>query len=259
MNWVTEGPRRTLGADPRYAVEDCGPDGFLLFIDGFEVDSAESLESATAQLEARYEYEEHSADLALARTRLRQVRERLLDRFPHAARDGQLSSILEGLGDVLGTGPELDVSAAQPRIEPNIFAHQVTPDLAIVTDASQCIVAEVSDGTAGKVLRRVAITDVDALIGALGRALTAQATAMAGAWKQRQADPDEKRRAGGLLTRGEAVEWLMSEARGGLDRLSAVTLVDGVRRGRAESARLAGMTFDGTHWRVPDTTEHPAR
>jgi hypothetical protein len=254
VSWTQEGPRSTLSADPRYAVEDCGPDGFLMFIDGYEVDSAESLESACAQLAARYEYEAHSADLELARTRLRQARERLLERYPRAARDGVLNSVLDGLGDALGAGPELDVAAAQPG-EPaergsGFFARLLTPDLAIGVDGSQTIVLVVTEPR-GKMLRVVAVTDVDAFKAALDDARTAQRIALEEADTARLRGVDEARRARGQLTQSEAVEWLTGEDEEKLSRSAAVVLVDGVRRGRAASVALAGMTYDGTYWIVP--------
>jgi hypothetical protein len=259
--WDRDTQSWSLEADPRYQVRDftlakinAGEPGYDMLIDGHVVDSAGTAESAFDQLEARYEYEAHSADLELARTRLRQARERLLERYPRAARDGVLNSVLDGLGDALGAGPELDVAAAQPG-EPaergsGFFARLLTPDLAIGVDGSQTIVLVVTEPR-GKMLRVVAVTDVDAFKAALDDARTAQRIALEEADTARLRGVDEARRARGQLTQSEAVEWLTGEDEEKLSRSAAVVLVDGVRRGRAASVALAGMTYDGTYWIVP--------
>jgi hypothetical protein len=255
VSWTAEeeGRRWTLDAAPRYAVERRNPYDYRMLIDGHEVDSACLLETAFSLLVTRFEYEEHGAELALARTRLRQARERLLDRFPHAARDGQLSSILEGLGDALGTGPELDVSAAQPRsAEPGLFAQQVSPELVVGTDSSQCIVLLVGGTGPKDPIRKVIVTDVLALIRALSLAMTAQATAMAEAWKQRQAGPDEKRCSEGKLTKREAVEWLVARE---FSRQQAVRAVGRLQDGAVGGPFTDGMIYDGRYWVVPVTPE----
>lgn len=100
--WTQEGRRWTLDAAPRYAVESRATGGYTQLIDGHEVDTVSTLSLARARLECVYEYEEHGAELELARLRLRQARERLAERYPRAASDPQMLSILAGLEDALG-------------------------------------------------------------------------------------------------------------------------------------------------------------
>jgi hypothetical protein len=238
--------RWTLDADPRYSVERAGVSDYRALIDGHEVDGADSAEGAQAQLEVRYEYEQHASDLALARTRLRQARQRLLDRYPRAARDGKLSSILDGLGDALGAGPELDVSDAQPR-KPGLFARQVTPELVAGTDSSQCVVLLVGGAGHRDPVRTVTVPDVDALKAALDDARAVQHGA--------EVDRQRHRRASGRLTQAEALEWLTGP-RGwsGVPGTAAQAVAD-MRAGQESLPALAaadeGMTYDSTYWVIP--------
>lgn len=57
---------------------------------------------------------------------------------------------------------------------PPLFRRDLSPDLAVLLDASCCIVLEVTDGPAGRVLRRVAVTNAGALTAALDDARTFQ-------------------------------------------------------------------------------------
>jgi hypothetical protein len=59
--------------------------------------------------------------------------------------------------------------AAPDLREPDQWRLRVTPDLAVVVDAPGCIVLEVSEGElpGARVLRRVTVTDVDAVTEAL--------------------------------------------------------------------------------------------
>jgi hypothetical protein len=149
--------------------------------------------------------------------------------------------------EALGAGPEPGEPAEHGS---GFFARLLTPDLAIGVDGSQTIVLVVTEPR-GKMLRVVAVTDVDAFKAALDDARTAQRIALEEADTARLRGVDEARRARGQLTQSEAVEWLTGEDEEKLSRSAAVVLVDGVRRGRAASVALAGMTYDGTYWIVP--------
>jgi hypothetical protein len=264
--WDQDTQSWSLEADPRYQVKDftlakinAGEPGYDMLIDGHVVDAAYKCEEAFARLEARYEYEDHGADLELARTRLRQARERLLDRYPRVARDGVLSSILEGLADALGAGPELDVSAAQPREPDMLFRARIAENADIVLDASQCVVLEVAPADARQAPRRATITDVSTVIAALTDALAAQYSALAEAEKSRQDGPDEKRRSEGRLTRREAVEHLAELTHA--QRGHIIAVVDRAQRyqrlgeqrfqaaGGSDAVFLVSWSQDG-FWRV---------
>lgn len=51
------------------------------------------------------------------------------------------------------------------------YRRQVTPDMAVTVDDSQCVVLEVTNAT-GHVVRRVTVTNIDALKDALDDART---------------------------------------------------------------------------------------
>jgi hypothetical protein len=226
-----------------------------MLVGGYEVDSADTAELAMARLAAVFEYNEHGSELELARLRLRQARERLTERFPTAARDAQLASVLEGLGDALGAGPE----AAEPVVPSPAagrFGRLLTPDLAIVVDGSGGIVLVVTEPQ-GKLLRKVTVTDVDAFKAALDDARVAQQVALEEADEARLRGPDEKRRAEGKLTRSEAVEWLL--AQGGFTRVQAVAVTAELRDDSSKRTAGTGMTYDGTYWVVPVITEQTAQ
>lgn len=74
-----------------------------------------------------------------------------------------------------------EIGPAQPE---EAYREQVSPELAVVTDASQCIVLEVSDGQ-GRVLRRVTVTHLGVLKQALSAAYDAQQLAIARAEQDR--------------------------------------------------------------------------
>jgi hypothetical protein len=176
-NWTRQGRRWTLDAAPRYAVEQRADSLYEMFVDGYEVDSADTAEVAMARLASVFEYEEHRSDLEEARLQLRQIGDRLRERFPRAARDGEVASLYACLRNALGEGPEAADPAPADR-EPDIFRQDLSPDLAVVVDASQCIVLEVTDGAAGRVLRRPTVSNIDAHIRALDDARVAQAVAL---------------------------------------------------------------------------------
>jgi hypothetical protein len=218
-----------------------------MLIDGHEVDGAGTAAQAQGALEARYEYEEHAAGLEEARRRLRQVHERLEARFPTAARDPQLSSVLECLGDALGAGPEANDPETAKAVETDRFRQQLSPDFWIVVDASATVVFEVTTPH-GRVLRRVAVSPTTVQL-VMGDAAMCARMDIEEAGQRRLAGPDEKRRAEGRLDHREAVEWLISR---GYTRTSAVRAAKQVRTGQGWPGRAsAGMTYDGTYWVVP--------
>jgi hypothetical protein len=222
---------------------------YKMLIDAREVDEAASTASAFAQLEARFEYEEHASDLEEARRRLRQVQERLEARYPRAAQDNQLLTLFTCLGDALGSGPE--ISAPEPASAPQgegTFGRQISPELVVGTDSSQCIVLLVGGTGPKDPIRKVTVSDVDAFKAALDDARTAQHVALEGADAQRVPGIDEKRRSEGRLTRSEAVEWLIAKGHG---RNGAVIVTAALREGSDEEFGSYGMSYDGTYWVVP--------
>lgn len=250
--WTQEGPRWKLDADDRYQVEQFDDPWlacpYLMLIGGHVVDSASTAEQAREILETRYEYEEHAADLEMARLRLRQARERLASRFPAAARDGQLGSILEGLEECIGRGPE----AAEPeQVSPLDAGRLLSPDLALVVDGSANIVLVVMEPYGGQqqVVRTVTVGNVDAFKAALDDARTAQQLALEEAGQRRAQGPDEHRRAQGRLDRREAVDWLV--ARGPVSRQRAVHMVRALSEGALGVPHALGMTYEDGCWRVP--------
>lgn len=192
MDWTMTTPagtavrrRWTLDDDPRYVVEDRAGGRCAMLIDGRQVDDATTPATAMYILELRYEATVHAEAFELARLRLRQAEERITSRFPSAARDGQLASILSSLGDALGTGPEATDSDTVVRpAATEAYRQQVSPELAVTVDPSQCIVLEVSDGQ-GRVLRRIAVPHVGVLKQALAAAYDAQQLAIARAEQDR--------------------------------------------------------------------------
>jgi hypothetical protein len=184
------------------------------------------------------EADESGPDLELARLRLRQAEERIRGRFPTAARDGQLASILEGLGDALGVGPE----AGEPEREPDVWRRQLEPDLWLVVDASQCIVLEVTT-PAGRVLRRVTVGNAMVMSAMLAAAQAEQHRILTEADNARVMGVHDRRLAEGRLTKREAVEWLIAK---GLARWQAVSIMTDAR-----AAGSYGMRFEGGYWVVP--------
>lgn len=251
MNWTHDGQRWVLSAAPRYAVGYRSDDDYPMLIDGHEVDSASTCAQAKGILEARYEYNERFADLELARLRLRQVTERLAERFPRASRDPHLASCLADLGDALGQGPE----AAEPEAtDLAAYTCEVTPDMAVVVDASQCIVLRVSEPH-GRLLRTVTVTNVDVLKAALDRARVAQHTALAEADNRRVAGRFDRVRAEGGLDRTEVMDYLATQVR--LNRVHAGTVINRVRRSlapetvcREADLRTYVVSYSGGYWRV---------
>ena len=178
---------------------------------------------------------EDFSDLPLARLRWRQAGARIAERYPRVARDGQLASLFEGLGDALGVGPE---AADTSRASTDIFRQPFGPELIVVVDASQCILLEVTTAM-GRVVRRPVIGDVAKFKHLLDLALEAQAIALADAEEERMTGIDDKRRSEGRLTRAEAVEWLIAK---GMARWQAVSIAENVYRGNAADGE--GMKLD---------------
>jgi len=226
-----------------------------MFIDGHEVDAADTAEQAREMLEGRYEYEGHAADLEEARHRLRQVHERLDARYPRAVRDPHLSSVLACLGDALGAGPEASAPDMAKAAETDIFRQQLSPVLWIVVEASLNTVLEVTT-PAGRVLSRVLVSRT-VLRDALDTAYLLTVKAEGDAEERRLRGPDERRRTEGKLEKREAVEWLI--VNGPASRQRAVHMVRELSEGALGGPFTSGMTYDGTHWVVPDITGQPAQ
>ena len=240
--WDQDAKAWSLQADPRYQVRDftfTRPE-YDMLIDGHVVDSRSTLVAAFEALECRYEYEEHGAELELARLRLRQARERLAERYPRAASDPQLASILSGLEDALGRGPE----AAEPEPEDSPKGTLLTPDLLVAFDGA-CIVLVVTEPY-GRLLRKVTIPDVDAAKAALDRAREQQRIAMEEADNARVMGRFDRLRSEGKLSRSEAVDWLTDHGHSHSDACTITRLLHA-----GEGTERAGMTYDGTYWRVP--------
>jgi hypothetical protein len=88
--------------------------------------------------------------------------------------------------------------------------------MAIVLDGSRCIVLEVAEGPGGRVLRRVAVTDVNELA-------TALATALGEAERERQDAIKQARLGPNQYTRRAAEDYLVS---GGVSRGEATQAVE---------------------------------
>lgn len=251
MNWTHDGQRWTLSAAPRYAVErqEARAFQYVMFIDGHEVDSTSTAAQAQGALEARYEYEAHISDLEEARRRLRQVHERLEARYPRVARDPQLASVLECLGDALGTGPEASDPETAKAAETDLFRQQLSPDFWIVVDASTTVVFEVTTPH-GRVLRRIAVSPTTVAL-VMGDAAMCARLENEEADARRYRGPDEKRRAEGRLDQPEAVEYIIGAGLGE-GRAGAVAIVNWLKNplNRWEVGEVS-MTYDGTYWVVP--------
>lgn len=88
------------------------------------------------------------------------------------------------------------------------FSRQVSPELVVGTDGSQCIVLLVGGTGPKDPIRKVTVTDVDALKAALDDARTYQRIALDEADAVRPRGPEGKRRAEGKFTKWEVVEHL---------------------------------------------------
>lgn len=152
---------------------------------------------------------------------------------------------------------------AQEQPAPDLTVAVVSPDLTVAVDGSGCIVLLVTDGAAGKLLRKVTVTDVDAVKAALDDARLAQRIALEEAERARLCGADEKRRSEGRLNRHEAMEWLVSMRGWGGVRGLAVRAVDDMRAGAdskpAVMAADEGMGYADGYWTVPVTSEQTAR
>jgi hypothetical protein len=188
-----------------------------------------------------------AAEVPRARLRWGQACARLRERFPNAAKDPQLASLMNDLGDALGAGP----GASEPdgSLLGEVFRVTVAPDLFVVVDGSCCVVLEVTEGAGGRVLRRPTVAAVDHFKSVLDDARAAQQAAMAEAGGKRVRGTEEKRRAEGKLTKTEAVEWLTGK---GYTRSSALRAAVQIQTGKGWPGKQAeGMTYDGTYWVVP--------
>jgi hypothetical protein len=129
------------------------------------------------------------------------------------------------------------------------FRVQVTPDMAVVVDPSQCVVLEVTDRAGGPVLRRVTVTGIGHFKAVLDAAREAQEAELGKSDRRRAAGLAEARRGRGILTQYEAVEWLIRT--GPVSRQRAVNLVNELSAGAPGGSRALGMTYAGGYWRVP--------
>lgn len=133
----------------------------------------------------------------------------------------------------------VDPSAREP------YRVQLSPDMAVTLDGSQCVVLDITDPRAGVTEHRVTVSSVDALKTALDGALAAQRVVTDAGDRRRYAGLGEARRARGQLTRPEAVDWLIGK---GYGRGLAVNVTG---RLRGEGGSVLGMTYDSQYWRVP--------
>lgn len=126
-----------------------------------------------------------------------------------------------------------------------LYRGQVTPDMAVVADAG-AVVLEITDGQAGRVLRRVCLTNIDGFWGEVCAARAAnlafQEGADAGRWLPVPAECE-----GGRLTRRQAVEWLAGH---GYPRTLAVDAT-GALRSEPGTIGEFGMTYRDGRWVVP--------
>ena len=165
-----------------------------------------------------------------------------------------------------GKGPASLVTEVTPT-ELDGLRIQLTPDLALLLDASQCIVLEVTDPAAGgEALRRITVTDVDAFKAGLHDVREAQRAVLREADLRRVAGPDEKRRAEGRYTKTEAAAFLFEATHAPRSRILAV-LIRAPRRhelGR-EPERFGTVqgeflvSYDGSHWVVVPAASETVR
>lgn len=154
-----------------------------------------------------------------------------------------------GAGGKLGTGPAslmTEVTLLDDADGQDAYRVQVSPDLAVALDGSQCVVLDVIHPGTGIRLHQVTVTDVSALQAALAGALAARPVVEAAGDARRALGVEEARRARGVLTRIEAVEWLIARL------MSHGRAVDMTRQLRNEPGTSAdGMTYLDGYWRVP--------
>jgi hypothetical protein len=128
------------------------------------------------------------------------------------------------------------------------YREQVTPDLAVTLDGSQCVTLDVTDPQTGVRLHQVTVTNVAALKTALDGALAAQQVVEAAGSARRHAGLGEARRARGVFTKIEAVSWLIDRGR---SRSGAVWAARQLQDGFTDVPDTFGMTYDAPYWRVP--------
>src|SRR6185437_7361200 len=146
-----------------------------------------------------------------------------------------------------GSGPASLVTEIAP-MKADGLRIQVSPDLALLLDASQCIVAEVTDPAAGgEVLRRVTITNVDKVKATLDTLRAAQQDRLRDADQARVASIYAHRCTEGKLDRQDAVEWLIAR---GMSRMKAGNITAALREG-GQADEALGMSYEDGYWRVP--------
>jgi hypothetical protein len=269
----------SLEADPRYQVKDftygkinAGEPGYDMFVDGHVAGAADTRAEAFARLEARYE-SEHGGPAYVPRTGDRVTVRRFIRENGECSLESEHTGIITELypkdggwylqldscpdriftdSQFLGAGadgrsPATLVTEVVPA--PETFGRQLSPDLVVATDSSQCIVLLVGGTGPKDPIRKVTVANVDALKAALDEARSAQQTAMAAADQRRMQGIGEANRARGRLDRPEAVAWLIGH--GQVSRQRAAHMVRDLSEGAVGGRTTFGMTFDGTYWIVP--------
>jgi hypothetical protein len=140
---------------------------------------------------------------------------------------------------------ETEVTLIEPA-PPELYRVQVTPDMSVVADGG-AVVLEVTDGMAGHVLRRVALSDVETFVDHVRNAREANVIHQEEADSRRREGPDEARRARGRLTKAGAVNWLIGK---GYPRGHALRMANKLCR---QGGSALGMTYADGWWRVPVT------
>jgi hypothetical protein len=155
-----------------------------------------------------------------------------------------------GAGNAANGGPSSLVTEVTPLDDTDgqeAYRVQVTPDLAVTLDGSQCVTLDVTDPQTGVRLHQVTVANVAELKEALDGALAARQVVEAVGNARRMAGPDAARRARGQLTKREAAEWLIDNK--GTSRGGALRAVNILREGG--DGTVYGMTYADGYWRVP--------
>lgn len=188
---------------------------------------------------------------------------KVTDAYPHAddwylQLDERLEWVFTGY-QFLGAGQDgrgpaslmTEVTPLDDTDGQDAYRQQVTPELAVALDGSQCVVLDVTHPHSGIRLHQVTISDVAALKAALDGALAARQAVEEAGRARRYAGPDEAREARGCLVRAEAVEWLIAKS---LSRAGAVRATRQLRDGfTGDAPETFGMTYSDGYWRVPVT------
>jgi hypothetical protein len=118
---------------------------------------------------------------------------------------------LDGDPDWIFTGPQWTGHGhLMTEVTPVLYRVQLSPDLAVRLDGSQCITVDVTDPGTGKLLHTATVTDVDALKAALDGARDAQRRELGRADERRASGIEEAQEGRGRLSRGAAVERLIT-------------------------------------------------